>query len=450
MTATYRFGEFHYDAAEARLYRGELELDLEPKMHDALRFFLERRGELLSKDELLDKLWPDATVNEDSLTQIVKKLRHALDDDPRDPRFLKTVMKRGYRFLSDPSGPSTPSSEPPGAEELQPPRSAYDPRWYVPRPEERQAQACLAVPGTPLVLLAPERFGKTWTLRHLLQKARAAGSRVVAMNLDLFDAAALGSLDACLREIALQIASAVDRGPELAERCMARSPNPKANLNWMLEREVLPGLAEARSTLVVAIDRADAALDLPLRDELFGLLRAWADNGAGEPSWPALRLALAISTSPALLIRDPSQSPFNISQPIRLADLPDEGLSALASLHGLHAAPDELASLRALVGGHPYLARLAFHAAATRRVTLAALLEDPSATAAAFGDFLDHLRARLERHPELVKVLRAAARGDGVRHPREGERRLLSAGLLTREEPGGDLRLRYRLYERLL
>ena len=110
----YRFGEFELEPAQSRLSRGDAIVPVQPKVHDALHFFLDRAGQLLSREDLLDGLWPDTIVNEEALTQIIRKLRRALGDNPRDPQYVATVPKRGYRFVAPvelitaapPSGPT--------------------------------------------------------------------------------------------------------------------------------------------------------------------------------------------------------------------------------------------------------------------------------------------------------------------------------------------------------
>ena len=433
----FRFAEFLYDSDEARLLRGDEQIVLQPRVHDALLFFLEQRGQLLTKEQLLEKLWPGIFVNEDALTQLVRKLRVVLDEDPKKPRFLHTLVKRGYRFevplepALEPGAPtprrragdraslaaaSLPAAaaaraSPVSPESLQPPRAAYDPAWSVPRREESAARARLQLPGMPLVIHAPERFGKTWLLRKLLAESRASGAQVVLVNLDLFDAPAWESLDSFLRELGRHLVRGFGAAAELPESRWARTGNPKANLNWLLERELLPPLEAAGRKLVLAIDRADAVWGRPFQNELFGLLRAWAENGASEEAWPALRLALVISTSPALLISDPSQSPFNLSEPVRLRDLSGDELAQIAALHGLSLEARTCEALQARVGGHPYLARMLFYAAATQGRALEEILRDESALEAILGDYLDQLRARLERQPELGAALDAVARG---------------------------------------
>jgi DNA-binding winged helix-turn-helix (wHTH) protein len=97
----YRFAGFEYRPGEARLLAGDREIELQPKVHDALRLFLSRPGDLVAKEELLGALWPETYVGEEVLTQVIHKLRNALDDDARAPRMLQTVLRRGYGFLPE-------------------------------------------------------------------------------------------------------------------------------------------------------------------------------------------------------------------------------------------------------------------------------------------------------------------------------------------------------------
>ncbi len=96
----YRFDGFELDPAESRLTRDGRHVEVQPKVLEALRYFLERPGRLIAKDELVAALWPGIHVGDESLTQLVRKLRIALDDDSKTPRFVQTVLKRGYRFVA--------------------------------------------------------------------------------------------------------------------------------------------------------------------------------------------------------------------------------------------------------------------------------------------------------------------------------------------------------------
>ena len=96
----YRFGPFELRPRESLLLRDGAPVELQPQTYAALSFFVERAGELVTKEELYARLWPDTFVNEEALTQVVRKLRVALGDDAREPRYLQTVLKRGHRFVA--------------------------------------------------------------------------------------------------------------------------------------------------------------------------------------------------------------------------------------------------------------------------------------------------------------------------------------------------------------
>ena len=95
----HRFGPFAFDPAQARLTRDGAPIALAPKGLDLLAAFLDRPGDLLTKDELFDAAWPGVTVGDEALTQAIKELRKALGDDASAPTYIETVPKRGYRFI---------------------------------------------------------------------------------------------------------------------------------------------------------------------------------------------------------------------------------------------------------------------------------------------------------------------------------------------------------------
>jgi TolB-like protein/Flp pilus assembly protein TadD len=95
----FRFGEFSVDPADRLLLRNGREIPLRPKAFDTLACLVERGGHLVTKDELLDRVWPGTHVSEAVLTHCVAEVRQALGDHPHHPRYLKTVSGRGYKLL---------------------------------------------------------------------------------------------------------------------------------------------------------------------------------------------------------------------------------------------------------------------------------------------------------------------------------------------------------------
>src|SRR6476661_1707533 len=97
---SYRFGPFVVDATAYRVSRDGSPLELTPKLLDLLLHLVEHAGSLVTKEQLLDALWPDANVTENALTQAVSELRQAIGDDASAPLYIRTVARRGYRFVA--------------------------------------------------------------------------------------------------------------------------------------------------------------------------------------------------------------------------------------------------------------------------------------------------------------------------------------------------------------
>lgn len=96
---TFQFAPFAFDARYG-LTREGARLDLPPKALSLLHVLLEGAGALVRTQEILDALWPESDVGPANVTQYVSLLRRALDDDPRDPRFIASHYGRGYRFVA--------------------------------------------------------------------------------------------------------------------------------------------------------------------------------------------------------------------------------------------------------------------------------------------------------------------------------------------------------------
>lgn len=95
------FGDFRFYPQENALFQNGKSISLTPKMADTLVVLLENPGRIVNKNDLLQAVWPDSFVEEGNLTVTIRQLRKALGDDARDSRYIETVPKRGYRFISE-------------------------------------------------------------------------------------------------------------------------------------------------------------------------------------------------------------------------------------------------------------------------------------------------------------------------------------------------------------
>src|SRR6476619_4156321 len=135
----FRFGLFEADAANGTLMRNGVRVRIQDQPFRVLIFLLEQPGEIVTREQLRQRLWPEGTyVDFDgSLNVILKRLRAALDDDPENPRFIETIPRRGYRFIApvsivdttpekDSSRASAPEASPIPAKTLHPAQSLFD------------------------------------------------------------------------------------------------------------------------------------------------------------------------------------------------------------------------------------------------------------------------------------------------------------------------------------
>lgn len=97
----HRFGPFTFDPDQRLLYRNGEPVALMPKTADLLHALLERRGQVVSKEELMKRVWPDTRVEEIGLARNISLLRKALGDEDGESRLIETIPKRGYRFLAE-------------------------------------------------------------------------------------------------------------------------------------------------------------------------------------------------------------------------------------------------------------------------------------------------------------------------------------------------------------
>src|SRR3954447_26666167 len=96
-----RFGVFEADLARAELRKKGLRIRLQEQPFRVLVALLQRPGEMVSREELIRRLWPDGTVVDfdRGLNAAVNRLRQALSDSADVPRYIETVARRGYRFV---------------------------------------------------------------------------------------------------------------------------------------------------------------------------------------------------------------------------------------------------------------------------------------------------------------------------------------------------------------
>jgi TolB-like protein/Flp pilus assembly protein TadD len=144
----YAFGDLVLERSQHRLLRRDgTSVDLSPRLCSALLLFVERAGDLLSQDELMQTLWPGVVVEENSLSQLISGLRRVLGDPARGSRYIQTVPRLGFRFVA-----AVSELQAIGADRSAPERTPTVTQNDSSDPPRRNTLAVL-----PFLLLGPER-----------------------------------------------------------------------------------------------------------------------------------------------------------------------------------------------------------------------------------------------------------------------------------------------------
>ncbi len=154
-----RFGVFEVDRRAGELTKRGLRIRLQEQPFQVLALLLEKPGELVTREELCEKLWSQTVVDFDhGLNKAINKIREALGDSAENPRFVETVARRGYRFLADVTPIDTAADRRPDPEtaELVPPADSHRPALTdaVTPPTRPRRTRVLAGFGSVLVLAA--------------------------------------------------------------------------------------------------------------------------------------------------------------------------------------------------------------------------------------------------------------------------------------------------------
>ena len=99
-SVVYEFGPFRLEQSERRLLREDRAIPLPGKAFDTLSVLLERHGKLVSKQDLMEAVWPESVVEENNLDRNISTLRKTLGEQDSGEPFIETVPRVGYRFVA--------------------------------------------------------------------------------------------------------------------------------------------------------------------------------------------------------------------------------------------------------------------------------------------------------------------------------------------------------------
>ena len=284
---------------------------------------------------------------------------------------------------------------------------------YIERPpHEAKAYAEILNPGALIVIKSPLNMGKTSLMTRVLAYGRAQNYQTVSLNLQLAEASVLSDLEKFLRwsmaNITLQLGI-----PSEINRYWDSDLGSKISCTNYLQKYILGQLNEP---LILALDEVNHLFEYPkLAREFLPLLRFWHEEANNADIWQRLRIIVVHSTDIYIPL-EIHQSPFNLGLPINLPEFNLEQVTELANLHQFQLAPknleQDLISLMSMVGGFPYLIRLALYALSTKEISMEQLLADAPTLSGIYRTNLQGYFSTLRKYPDLMTAFRKVVEAD--------------------------------------
>jgi len=408
-TQIYEFGPYRLNLKEHHLSCQGRDIPLRPRLFALLTVLVERSGQMLEKEELLQMVWQDVEVEEKNIAVSINELRRKLGEE-----YIETVSRHGYRFIA-PVKIVSPEIEPFTTQtegELEPPGGAVPlhSRFYIERKVDGEFREAIMRGDSIVLVKGARQVGKTSLLARGLQRAREAGCAVVQVDLQRLTADALASVDKLLFTLADLIAFKL-KLKTAPHQVWVDFLSPSVNFERYLEGEVLEKLT---APLVLGLDEIDRLFGRDYASGVFGLFRSWHNMRALDPSgqWRKLRLALAYATEAHLFITDLNQSPFNVGTRLTLGDFTLEQIAELNRRYGSPLKDEtELARYFELLGGHPYLVQRGLYEMAKRSVDLTEIVAKADQDEWIFGDNLRRMLVSLEQDEGLREAMHGLLQG---------------------------------------
>lgn len=321
--------------------------------------------------------------------------------------------------------------------------------WYVERSLiESNCYQEIVKPGALIQIKAPRQMGKTSLMARILAHAEQQSCRIVSISFQ--QTRIPENLGQFLRRFCALVSNELGRSrrqvqEDLEQYIDSDLFDAKDNCTAYFEECLLPNIT---SSLVLGLDEFDSLFRYSeVTQEFCSLLRFWNQKATDNELWQKLRLAIVCSTE-AYIANSIYQSPLaNVGLSIKLPDFSSDQVLNLARNHGLNWQTREVEQLTAIVGGHPYLVRLAIYTIAHDKLDFDTILRESTTEAGIYGDHLKQHLWNLERHPELMAAFRQVLMTDRpVRIESVLAFKLEGMGLVNQE--GNEARVRHDLYRR--
>lgn len=353
----------------------------------------------------VQRYWNTPEDSPNLIQEILTLLSHSIEHFQQ--KNFSSQLEDGHKgeFLTPhPTFSVIPSPLPVAEPEVPSGQVRLESAFYIKRvPDEDQCYQEIHRPGSLIRIKAARQMGKTSLMARILEQARDTGYRTVPLSFQHADKAIFTNLNNLLQWLCAKVARKLKVTAQV-DAHWSNTFGSKDNCTAFFEDCLL---SDYDQPLILGLDEVDRVFQYPnIADDFFSLLRAWyeeANYGGGDSElWEKLRLVIVHSTEVYIPL-DINQSPFNVGLPIELTEFTIAQVQDLAHRHGLNWGISEVQHLMRIVGGHPYLVRVALYHIVHHQISLEELVEIATTESGIYGDHLRRHLWNLQQHPELAQ-----------------------------------------------
>ena len=299
-----------------------------------------------------------------------------------------TFKEKNFNKISDKVSLESPEGQVPLASE-----------FYIERsPIESICYQEIQKPRSLIRIKAPRKMGKTSLMVRILNFAQNQGFKTIKLSLNRAESKVFSSTEKFLRWLCANTARQLGLDPQLDEY-WDKDLGALVSCTLYFQGYLLE---QVDRPILLALDEVNQLFEYPfLVRDILVLLRSWHEETRDIREWEKLRLLLVNSIEVYIPLAL-NKSPLNIGYSVELPPFTSEQVFDLAQRHGLYLSPAELSQLMNLVGGFPYLVRLALYQSVSQQIDLKQLLKTATSESGIYSHHLYNQAWYLQQHPELT------------------------------------------------
>jgi hypothetical protein len=340
-------------------------------------------------------------LNKDVGNKLWRKLSEALGETVTKKNF-REALQRSWEQQQSRSTPNFSFADVPFPSGSVPLNSPF----YLERPGiDSRCYDAILKPHAWILIQSPQLMGKTSLITRILDYSTRNNAQTLYLDMNSLPLGIFTDLDKFLRWFCGAIARQLklDRNVNDYWDTEILGSSDSCTVYW---EEYL--LTQLDRPVVLALDNLERIFDYPdLRNSFLGMLRSWHEKGKISELWKKLRLVMAYSTE-VNLPGETHQFLLNAGMPVKLPEFDDQQIQDLARLHQLNWSDRQLETLTNLVGGHPYLIRLAMYEVSCGNIGFDQFLQDAPTEAGIYNHYLRGYLEKLQQFPELAVALKQA------------------------------------------